>query len=299
MRWLGGQTSAIGRRDVSSERRVVRYLVVSLLVAAAAGGSLWLVWIYGNGLRDARYLDGWMLTGVMGAQLYFHISKKAAGFSPRAAKRWRSLHICLGYLLIALFISHCDFSLPDTAFEWALWIGFALVTLSGIFGTYLAWSLRVRGWIDESVGYERIPVRCAELAREVGAIVADVDSAPAAIALPMLPYDDWIRDLYAAHLRAFFQGHRNFAAHLTGSQRPLKRIMGEIDNVSRYVDGRRQQKLSVIKSLAAEKHRLDYARVHLGLSRAWLFVHVPVTYALIVLTILHIVVVYAYSSGLW
>jgi hypothetical protein len=28
-------------------------------------------------------------------------------------------------------------------------------------------------------------------------------------------------------------------------------------------------------------------------------VHVPVTYALIVLTVLHVFVVYAYSAGLW
>ena len=48
-----------------------------------------------------------------------------------------------------------------------------------------------------------------------------------------------------------------------------------------------------------EKDRLDFARVYLGLTRAWLFVHVPVTYALIVLTLVHIIVVYAYSSGLW
>jgi len=48
-----------------------------------------------------------------------------------------------------------------------------------------------------------------------------------------------------------------------------------------------------------EKDRLDFARVYLGLTKGWLFVHVPVTYALIILTLLHILVVYAYSSGPW
>ena len=46
-----------------------------------------------------------------------------------------------------------------------------------------------------------------------------------------------------------------------------------------------------------EKDRLDFARVYLGLTKGWLFVHVPVTYALIVLTVLHVVVVYAFSAG--
>ena len=48
-----------------------------------------------------------------------------------------------------------------------------------------------------------------------------------------------------------------------------------------------------------EKDRLDFARIYLGLANGWLFVHVPVTYSLIVLTVLHVVVVYAFSSGPW
>ena len=106
-------------------------------------------------------------------------------------------------------------------------------------------------------------------------------------------------DLYTAHLRDFFQGPRNFAAHLIGSQRPLKRLTDEIDNLSCYVDDRSQQKLAAIKNLVVEKDRLDFARVFLGLTKGWLFVHVPVTYALAVLTVLHVFVVYAFSSGPW
>ena len=111
--------------------------------------------------------------------------------------------------------------------------------------------------------------------------------------------DAWITDLYATHLWDYFQGPRNFSAHLIGSQRPLKRLTDEIDNLSRYVDQQSQEKLATIKSLVVDKDQLDFARVYLGLTRAWLFVHVPVTYALVVLTLLHILVVYAFSSGAW
>ena len=190
---------------------LISQTVQGLLIAAISGGLFWLVWIYGNGLRDPRYLDGWVLAGGMGLQLYFHIAIKAAGLSPKSAMRWRKIHIFLGYLLIAAFISHSDFSLPDTGFEWALWTGFVLVTLSGIFGTYLAWSLQAKRRIDERVSYDRIPTRRAELAREVHAAVAETDPAAEAIALPALPHDAWIMDLYTNHLRDFFQGPRNFS----------------------------------------------------------------------------------------
>ncbi len=301
MRWAGRHASdgSIGGRGSGSAGYLISQTVQGLLILAISGGLSWLVWIYGNGLRDPRYLDGWVLAGGMSLQLYFHIAKKTASLSPKSATRWRKIHIFFGYLLIAAFILHSDFSLPDTGFEWALWAGFVLVVLSGIFGTYLSWSLQAKRRIDEGIGYDRIPTRRAELARDAHATVAETGPAPAAIALPAPPYDAWIMDLYTTRLRDFFQGQRNFTAHLIGSQRPLKRLTDEIDDLSRYVDQPSREKLAAIKGLVVEKDQLDFAHVYLGLTKGWLFVHVPVTYALIVLTVLHVLVVYAFSSGAW
>ena len=292
---MRSQASTAGR----SARHLTSQTVQALLIAAISGGLFCLVWIYANGLRDPRYLDGWVLAGGMGVQLYFHIAIKTGRLSPRSVARWRKTHIFVGYLLIAAFISHSDFSLPDTGFEWALWAGFVTVTLSGIVGTYLAWSLQTNRGIDERVGYDRIPTRRAELARDLYAIVADTDPAGEQLALPGLPHDAWIMDLYTNHLQDFFQGPRNFNAHLIGSQRPLKRLTDEIENLSRYVGQPSQEKLVAIKNLVVEKDQLDFARVYHRLTKGWLFVHVPATYGLLALTVLHILVVYAYSSGAW
>ena len=290
--WTGGRSTG-GRRYFASQTLPV------ISIAAISCGLIWLVWIYGNGLRDARYFDGWVLAGGMGLQLCFHIAVKTARLPPKSIVRWRKAHIFAGYLLIAAFISHSDFSWPDTGFEWALWTGFVLVTLTGIFGTYLAWSLKSKRGIDEHAGFDRIATRRTELAQAVQAIVAMTDPAAVATVLPAPPYHAWIGDLYTNHLRAFFHGRGNVIAHLAGSQRPLMRLTEEIDNLSRYVDKQAQVKLEAIKALAVEKDRLDFAAVHLALTKGWLFVHVPATYALVVLTVLHIVVVYAYSSGAW
>jgi hypothetical protein len=290
---------SIGRRGPGGVLHVISRTFQCLLITALSGGLFWLVWIYGNGLRDPRYLDGWVLAAGMGFQLSFHIAVKTTRLSPETAARWRKFHVFVGYLLIAVFISHSDFSLPDTAFEWALWTSFTLVALSGMFGTYLAWSLNAKHGIDDRISYDRIPVRRAELARDVHAVVANIDLGTVDIPLPMPPYDEWVVDLYTTRLQHFFQAQRNFAAHLIGSQRPLKGLTEQIDNLSRYVDQRCQEKLAAIKQLVIEKDRLDFTQVYLGLSKAWLFVHVPVTYSLIVLTVLHVIVVYAFSSGPW
>jgi hypothetical protein len=290
---------SIGGRNRVSEGFLNGQTVQGVLVAAVSIGLFWLVWIYGNALRDPRYLDGWMLAGGVIFQLFFHIAIKTASLSAKSAMRWRKIHILLGYLLIAAFISHSDFSLPDTGFEWTLWAAFVLATLSGIFGTYLAWSLQAKRGIDERLRYDRIPALRSELARKVHAVVLKTDTSPAAIALPAPPYDAWIMDLYTSHLRDFFLGQRNFSSHLIGSQRPLKRLTDEIDHLSSYVDQHSQEKLADIKNLVVEKDRLDFARVYLGLTKGWLFVHVPATYALTVLMVLHVLVIYAFSSGAW
>lgn len=268
-----------------------------LLVGLASIGVCWLVAIYGNGLRDPRYLDGWILAGGMSFQLLFHIARKTSRLSPRTALRWRRLHIYLGYALVVVFALHSDFSLPDTTFEWALWLGFVLLTISGIFGTYLAWAPRAAGRAVDGIGYDRIPGRRAELARDLQALVKDADPYAAALDLPELPHDTWIADLYATELRDFFDGQRHALAHLVGSRRPLNRLTDQIDDLTRYVDQRAQGKLTAIRQLVIEKDRLDFACVHLGMTRAWLMVHVPVTYGTVVLTVLHVVVVYAFSSG--
>jgi hypothetical protein len=294
VRSVGRQSNgSIGGRGPASQA------IQALLIAAVAIGLFSLVSIYGNGLRDPRYLDGWVLAACVFLQLLFHTAMKTARLSTRSALRWRKVHIFVGYVLIAAFLSHSDLSLPDTSLEWALWASFVLVTLSGIFGTYLAWSLQAKRGIDERVGYDRIPARRAEIAREVRAAVAKTGPPEAATALPAPPYHAWIADLYANHLREFFQGQRNFTAHLIGSRRPLKRLTDEIDTLSSYVDQEGKEKLAAIKSLVEEKDRLDFARVYLGLTKGWLFVHVPVTYALTVLVVVHILVVYAFSSGAW
>jgi len=286
-------------RISSSARYLNSQTIQAALIAIIFGSVLWLVWIYDSGLRDARYLDGWILACGMVFQIGFHVAQKTLGLSPQATLRWRKFHIFCGFLLIGVFISHSDFSLPDTGFEWALWTGFVIVVFSGIFGIYLAWSLLTKRRIDEQTTYERIPERRAELAREVRAIVVETDPTSAALPLPTLPHDDWIKDLYTNRLRDFFSGQSNYVAHLIGSHRPLRRLTDEIDALSPYVDQRSQQKLVIIKDMALEKDRLDFARVYLGLTRAWLFVHGPVTYALTVLIVLHILVSYAYSSGAW
>lgn len=287
--WLGPRS---GRPAFAILFRVVLIVVIS-------SALFWLVSVYDSALRDPRYLDGWILAVGMALQLLFHAANTRAWLKPVSAARWRKFHVFLGYLLIPVFVSHSAFTLPDTGLEWALWGGFVVVAASGALGVYLAWFSIACAGLHEHPGYDHIARRRAELARDIQTIVAGATPAAAAGPLPEAPYDAWIKELYANHLHDFLNGPRNLVSHLAGSPRPLKRLTDEIDTLSGYVDRACQEQLEMIRELVVKKDREDLAAAYLGLARAWPYIHVPVTYGLLVVTVLHVLVVYAYSSGAW
>lgn len=285
-------------RSHAKSGTVARRIGPLAAIAGLSAGLIWFVPVYDSSLHDPRYLDGWILVVGMVLQLLFHIGIKS-GFSPQAVKRWRSLHLLLGYVLIAAFASHCAFTLPDTAFEWALWSGFVGITASGAAAAFFSWSVRSKYRAEKALSFERIPLRRAELERETQAIIMAENPANKALGLPPAPYDAWISDLYANQLLAFFQRPRHASTHLIGSQRPLKQLINDIDEVLPYVDAYSRTKLNAIKAAVIEKDSLDFAHFNLSLSRGLLLLHVCATYTTSVLTVAHIIVVYSFASGSW
>ena len=259
------------------------------LTACAVAILYWLVGLYDSALRDARFFDGWVLVAGLGAQLAVHVRKRFRSFPVGHASGWMTAHIYCGYFVIAAFLFHTDFSLPDSQLEWALWVLFVLVVLSGLLGAYL--SRTIPSKLDQGIGqttFEHIPTLRYRLAGQVDALALDSVEKLGSLA---------ISEFYADQLRSFFRRPRNLFAHLRGSRQPLNRICSEIDNLERYVDEPGKETLDSIKDLVIAKDRLDFQYAHQGLLQTWLFLHVPATYGLIVLAVLHVAVVYAYSSG--
>ena len=70
--------------------------------------------------------------------------------------------------------------------------------------------------------------------------------------------------------------------------------MAEIHAQLRYLDEAESEYLAKIEDLVAQKDGLDYQYAHQSLLKYWLFVHVPLTYALLVLALLHLILVHAF-----
>lgn len=294
----GTMSIAEGKQQRRRTRRRPRHLGRALLLAtgfAAVGGFFWIVSAYEAGLRDPRYLDGWVLVCVMALQLSYHVALKARRLSPDLSRRWRALHIASGVLLIPAFISHAGVALPDAIFEWALWGAFIAVVLSGILGASLP-ALQRRNPAAAATS-EGLAIRRAELARTLHELVTETPQPQTG--LPAPPYQSWIADLYRLRLQKHFGSQRNAVLQLLSVKRSFSALTEEIDDLSRYVDPAHRRQLDKIKLLLVDRRRLDAELAFLSLSRCWQSIHVPMSYALVVLIVFHIIVVYAFSSGSW
>ena len=266
--------------------RRLRFASVTVVVAA---GLAWFNWLYGLSLRDASFLSGWLLAGGMVFLTLFNVRKKLPFLPLVSAAFWLQVHAYLGLLTAFVFLLHTSLSAPQGLFETVLWWIFVLLALSGVLGLFFSRVLpnriRQRG---ERVIFERIPGFRAELAQEVEelAMRSVTESGSNTIA-----------SYYTGRLQPFFRGPRNFLAHLRGSVEPLNKFQNEIASLRRYLNTPEQSILEEINERVIVKDDLDRQYALQCVLKGWLFVHIPLTYVLLLLSLCHIVLVYAFATG--
>ncbi|MFQ5785578.1 MAG: hypothetical protein ACE5H8_12250 [Alphaproteobacteria bacterium] len=266
--------------------RAFRNIAVTIVVAAALVSVNRL---YDLALRDAAFLSGWLLIVGMALLTIYNIRKKFPFLPLISVSAWLQAHIYVGWLVIVLFLLHTSFRLPNGPLEIALWVLFVLVAVSGLAG--LALSRTVPNRLNrhgERIIFERIPRFRARLAGEVEEL------AMRSVTETSL---NTISQYYATRLQPYFRGPRNFFAHVVGSNAALIRLRREIGSLEHYLDKQGKEILQEIAWRVAAKDNLDHQYALQWLLKGWLFVHIPLTYGLIVVAVVHAVLAYAFTPG--
>ena len=73
--------------------------------------------------------------------------------------------------------------------------------------------------------------------------------------------------------------------------------MTKADDLRRFTNEAERAALDKLAALVRQKDGLDYHRALQLTLKLWLFVHIPLTYGLLVFTVLHIVLVFGFSGG--
>lgn len=245
---------------------------------------------YETSLRDVQYFNGWVLVGCMTLLFLLTVRKKLVILPFGRVRFWLLLHYYLGFVTVGVFLTHTRFQMPDSALEWVLWILFVLIAFSGLLGGVLSKIVPSRMEAHgERLLFERIPMFRAQLSAQAEDLVIDsIENGNT--------YS--IANLYTNRLVDYFAGHRNIWAHLRSSKLPLARLLGELDAIERYLDENGKAHLQRLRDLVVAKDNVDFNYANGGLLKLWLFLHIPTTYALIVAILVHVIVAYAFSTGI-
>lgn len=230
-------------------------------------------------LHRTQVYSGFALLLVCVGLISFNARKKLPFLPLARASTWLQVHIYAGLTASVLFFVHLDGHVPAGALNVTLECLFAAVTASGIFGLYLSRTLPERlTYHGENVVFERIPALRQRLAAEMAGLAEKSveESSSSAIA-----------DFYRTKLQAYFGGPRNLLAHTFRSTRPRARLLAQADAMRRYLDAAEERILGEVIELVKLKDNLDAQLALQGVLKGWLFVHIPLSYALLVFAVAH------------
>lgn len=257
------------------------------LVAVAAALLIATAHLAETTLHDTRFVTGWILLILIAALALFELRRRIPVLPLGSASAWEQVHIYAGWFAVAVFLTHTGFGLPDGPFEVALWVPFVVVAVSGTVGLWLNRVLpkRMREHGAREL-YDRIAARRAEIAAEAQTLALASTQETASVT---------IADYYHRELSAYFQRPRNAFSHLTGYHGQLRRQIQQIRSLHRYADAGGRSTLDRLCELVEAKDHLDYQYAAQMALRLWLFVHVPLAYALLILMTVHAVLAYAFA----
>jgi hypothetical protein len=224
-------------------------------------------------------VSGLTLFAVVVLLTLFNARKKLPFLPLLRASTWMQVHIYAGLFSCVLFGLHVGWRMPRGTFETILAVLFFLVSVSGVLGLAVSrWTpgrLTVHG---ENVIFERIPAFRTMLRHEVEEmVVASVTKTQSLT----------IADFYEQRLRSYFSARRFTWSHLTGYGKRLFSLLAEIQALDRYLSAEERTIMAQIVERIRAKDNLDFQQVHQGLLKGWLFVHIPLTYSMIVLGAVH------------
>jgi hypothetical protein len=264
----------------------------TFFIAGLIAASIAAVWQYER-LRPTHpylvYLTGWILFGLILALTAYNVRKKLPFLPLFSSRTWFQIHVYTGLFTGLAFVLHLQWRLPSGWFEGVLAGLFVGVTLSGIAGWWLSNVLPKRlTTAGGEVLYERIPLIRRELRLQAEALA--LKAIPEAKATTLA-------DFYARELSGYFAAPHNFWANIFGSRRSVNFLLGSLSETKRYFTAVEQANADQLAGLIREKDALDFQRTAQLIMKGWLFIHIPLTYGLIVFSGVHVVLVYAFSGG--
>ncbi|MDI1336982.1 MAG: hypothetical protein PSU94_12435 [Lacunisphaera sp.] len=251
--------------------------LVTLGVALVLAGT----WRLGHiALRPVAMYSGWLLLALVLGLAFFNARKKLPFLPLLDANTWLQGHIYAGWVAVFVYFLHAGFRWPDGQLESLLALVFYVVAASGVFGLWLSRWLPPRlARSGESLVYERIPLLRHRLLAEVKQTVRQAETETQSTTLG---------DFHLHFLSGYFSRRPGLLSPLTGEDRAHHRVSRELTALRRFLNDREAAFADQLAEFVETKRNLDFQLAGQRLLKVWLFVHVPLTFALLVLLAAHV-----------
>jgi hypothetical protein len=264
-----------------------------MMGVAAMLSALVIVWLrteqLRNRLESPSFFTGWLLVGALAFLALFQLRKKLPAPPLGSAATWLQVHIYVGLATAGLYALHTSWRLPSGRLETLLALLYAMTFLSGVVGLYWTRSLPRRlSRIGEEVIYERIAALRGRLRDQAQAAVLTAVRTTAATTLG---------EFYRARLHDYFSTRRGWRYRLLPNSGLRKSLMAELTEQSRYLSDSERKTAEELFALVRQRDDLDYHEALQWRLKAWLFVHIALTYPLLVAAGLHAWTAYLFYGG--
>ena len=256
-----------------------RALGLSLCVVAAVALGL-LLWVERLALRPTAYWSGWSLLALVLFLTAYNARKKLTYPPLGSSATWLQLHVYGGLLCVVVYFFHTGLTWPNGVFENLLALLFLGVAASGIAGIFISRLVPRRLTLaGGEVIYERIPAYRQQLREAADVLVQDVVDATGATVLA---------EHYAHRISGHLRGVRDRGAHLRQSNRPLRDQLRALGDLDRFLNEDEKAAATQLEETLRLKDQLDKHAAMQGLLKTWLFVHLPLTYAMLLCVAVHV-----------
>ena len=163
---------------------------------------------------------------------------------------------------------------------------FILLAGSGVVGIYLTRTIpkNLAGRGGEVI-FERIPIFVRQLREQAEALVVE-----------SVQFNDStiIADFYQSRLAGYMAAPRK----LIMVDRLRDQYQRELRALHRYLSDEEREVAEKLSNVLNIKDGADFHYGRQGLLKAWLFVHIPLTYAVLLFAATHVLLVHAFRGGL-
>lgn len=202
---------------------------------------------------------------------------------------WVQVHLYLGLGSAVMALLHVGYKWPTGWLEGSLYLAYWGTFLSGVVGLYLTRTIpKQLARTGEQVVYERIPRLRRLIADESQRSVVNAVAESGALTLATF---------YQAQLFPYLEAPRSWWYGLKPTSKLRRNLLGELTSLNRYFSAAERSAAETLFALVRKKDDLDFHAAKQGVLKGWLFGHLCLTAALVLLSLAHLVTVLAFRGG--